>query len=79
MTKNNHPLTFYERQQIEFYQRLKLKKREIGRKIGRDHSVVSRELKRNPPVKGYYRADLAQARADRLAKKTNKRKLDKDY
>lgn len=79
MANNNQPLTFYERQKIEFYHRLKFKKREIGRKIGRHHTIVVRELKRNPPVRGYYRADSAQARADRLAKKTNKRKLDKDF
>ncbi len=79
MTKNNHPLTFYERQQIEYYLRLKLKKRVIGRKIGRDHSIVVKETKRNPASNGYYRADLAQARAERLARKTNKRKLDKDF
>lgn len=79
MTNNNHPLTFYERQQIEFYLRLKLKKREIARRLKRNHSIIVREVKRNPPSGGYYRADLAQARADRLAKKTNKRKLDKDF
>lgn len=54
MKNNNQPLTFYERQRIEFYLRLKLKKREIGRKIGRNHSIIVRELKRNPLVKGYY-------------------------
>ena len=72
-------LKFAERLVIE--QELKLGKgvREIGRLLGRDHSVVSRELK---PDKDQgllpYSARRAQLRAERLARVTNKRKLDKD-
>lgn len=73
-------LTFYERQKIEFYLRLKLGVREIARKIGRDHSVISREIQRNKdPRKKYYEATPAEEKARRYARATNKRKLDKDW
>jgi IS30 family transposase len=79
MSKNNQPVTFYERQQIEYYLKLKFSKRNIGGRIKRDHSIVVREINRHIHPRFGYRSDLAQAQADRLAKKTNKRKLDKDY
>jgi len=79
MSKNYQPLTFYERQQIEYYLKLKLSKRSIGRRIKRDHSIIIKEVKRHSQPDLSYRADLAQKQADLLAKKTNKRKLDKDY
>jgi len=79
MSKNNQPLTFYERQQIEYYLKLKLSKRSIGKKLKRNHSIVVKEIKRHWHLKLGYRADLAQSRANLMAKKTNKRKLDKDY
>ena len=41
-----------------------LKQIEIGRKIGNDNSVVSRELKRNSDLRnGEYRSDLAQRKS----------------
>lgn len=53
--------------------------REIARLLGRNHSVISREL---APCKdqGFlpYSARRAELRAERLARKTNKRKLDKN-
>lgn len=53
--------------------------REIARLLGRNHSVISRELK---PDKDQgrlpYSAWRAELRSERLAKKTNIRKLDKD-
>lgn len=79
MSKNNQPITFYERQQIEYYLKLKLGKRSIGRKIKRDHSIIVKEIKRHSRPGLGYRADQAQRQADLSAKKTNKRKLDKDY
>lgn len=78
MSKNNYPLAFHERQQIEYYLRLKFKKREIGRMIGRSHSIILREISRNADENGVYRANFAQAKAEKNARKTNKRKLDKD-
>ena len=72
-------LRFAERLVIE--QELRLGKRvgEIAQVLGRNHSVVSREVK---PDKDQgllpYDAHRAQLRAERLARITNKRKLDKD-
>jgi IS30 family transposase len=69
-------LTYYERQQIELWNKTKLSIRVIASLIHRDHTVVSRELKRNNGALGY-NARLAQEAADRRSKKTNKCKLDK--
>jgi IS30 family transposase len=79
MSNNRHPLTLYERQQIEYYLRLKLKRREIGRKIKRDHSIVVKEIKRHRHPEFGYRADYAQNQAEIAARRTNKRKIDKDF
>lgn len=48
--------TIIERSKIEVYLELKYSIREIGRKLGRHPSSISRELKRNPG----YQAELAQ-------------------
>lgn len=50
----------------------------IARLLRRDHSVISRELKRNQTTHTSYRAATAQSYADRRAKKTNVRKLEHD-
>ena len=68
-------LTQYEREKIEFYLKLKWGPREIGRRLKRDHGVISREIKRNSKD-GKYIAAVAQKRADFKARKTNKRKLE---
>lgn len=72
-------LTLYEREFIESCLRpeRKLKVRTIARLLGRNHSVVSREIRRNNGRLGYV-ARLAQEATNRRAKHTNKRKLDKD-
>ena len=71
-------LTFVQRQWIEFFNNKGQGSREIGRQIKRDHTVISRELKRNIKPGKKYSAITAQKLADLKAKKTNKRKLDKD-
>lgn len=71
-------LTFVQRQWIEFYNNRKQGPREIGRFLRRDHTVISRELKRNTKPGKKYSAITAQKLADFKAKKTNKRKLDTD-
>jgi IS30 family transposase len=68
-------LTQYDREQIEYYFRLGFSIREIARKIGRDHSVVVRELKRNRSPHFAYEATKATYFSARRATKTNKRKL----
>ena len=71
-------LTFVQRQWIEFFNNKGQGPREISRQIKRDHTVISRELKRNTKKGKKYSAITAQKLADLKAKKTNKRKLDKD-
>lgn len=70
-------LSDVERQVIELCCRKGTGIREIGRIIKRDHSIVSREIQRNKTDRGYQRA-LATRIAGERARKTNKRKLDKD-
>lgn len=52
-------LTRYEREKIEFYLRLKMGVRAIARKLDRDHSVISREIRRNRGSRVRYSAKLA--------------------
>jgi IS30 family transposase len=70
-------LTFYERERIEVYLRLKRKKKWIAEKLGRDYSIIKREIKRNSGEHLPYKANDAQYFAERRARNTNKRKLDK--
>jgi len=69
-------VSFYERQRIELYLRLKLGVRDIGRRLKRDPGVISREINRNSRREGKYIASYAQRKADFHARKTNKRKLE---
>lgn len=71
-------ITFYERQIIELRLRGRWTRRRIARYLNRDHSVVVREIKRNSRSDGKYLARDAQAKADRLARKTNIRLLNKN-
>ncbi len=71
-------LTSVQRQWIEFLNNKGQGPREIGRFLKRDHTIISRELKRNTKPGKKYSAVTAQKLADLKAKKTNKRKLDKD-
>lgn len=73
-------LTFYDRERIEYYLHAKqLSLRDIARLIGRDVSVVSREITRHKPQFSPYNAELAQNAAIRKSHNTNKRKIDKDW
>lgn len=69
------PITFYERQQIEAYLRMKKKKKWIADKLARDYSIIKREIKRNSGEVLPYKASDAQYYAERRARNTNKRKL----
>lgn len=71
-------LTSVQREWIEFLNNKGQGPREIGRFLKRDHTIVSRELKRNTKPGKKYSAVTAQKLADLKAKKTNRRKLDKD-
>lgn len=71
-------LTFYDRQRIEYYLNFEqVSLRQIGKLIHRSHTIVIREVERHKPQFGPYGAELAQVAADRKAKLTNKKKLDK--
>lgn len=70
-------ITFYERERIEVYLRLKRKKNWIAKKLNRDYSIIKREIKRNSGEHLPYKAVDAQYFAERRARNTNKRKLDK--
>ncbi len=71
-------LTQYDREQIEAYFRQGLSGRQIAKLIGRHHSVVERELKRNRSPHFAYEAQKAKFFSQRRARKTNTRKLLKD-
>jgi len=71
-------LTYLDRQVIEHYHRRGFKIRAIARKINKDHSVVVRELQRNRSPHLPYQAKVAQKLAENRARKTNKKKLEKD-
>ena len=49
--------------------------REIARRLGRSPSTISRELRRNAPARGGYRATVAQLHAERRARRPKTAKL----
>lgn len=72
-------LTFYDREKIEYYLNFKrLSLRRIAQLIGRDHTVVIREITRHKPQFSPYNAQLAQRAAKRKLAHNTVRKLDKD-
>ena len=72
-------LTQYERQIIETNLASGKSFREIARMIGRNHTVVSREIKRNKGQFFDFSSAVAQRATSRRAKHTNTRKLNKDW
>ncbi len=72
-------LTNYERQIIETNLAIGKSHRYIAGIIGRNQSDVSREIKRNKGQLFDYSSSIAQTAADRRAKHTNTRKLNKDW
>ena len=71
-------LSYQERQFLELRLLGKWSLRRIGREMGRDHSILSREIRRNGSS-GRYRAKLAQEKTDRRkVRKAVGRKLDRD-
>lgn len=71
-------ITYADRQLIERYLKMKKSKKWIAGWLKKDYSVIKREIKRNSGDYLPYSADSAQRIADRRARKTNIRKLDKD-
>jgi len=70
-------VTFYEREQIELYLRMGKDYRWIGRRLNRDHTVISREVERNSGNFSSYTAKVAQRIFNQRKERTNKRKLEK--
>lgn len=71
-------LTFYDRQQLEYWLRSKQSLRAIAKIMRRDHSVLVRELNRNGTGnRKKYRADIAQKLFENRSHKQHKGKLDK--
>lgn len=71
-------LTRYEREQIEYYLRLKMTIRDIARRLGRDHTVISREIMRNSRRGERYSAHVATEFEERRRRRRKGRKLEKD-
>jgi len=76
-------LSLEEREEIAVLRAEKLSMREIGRRLGRSVSTISRELERNslplrkerPKMPRKYRATVAQAKAERRATRPKQAKL----
>jgi IS30 family transposase len=71
-------LSFREREEIALLNAQNVGAREIGRRIGRDPSTISRELRRNAATRcGVldYRASVAQWKADLVARRPKMAKL----
>lgn len=71
-------ITFYEREQIELYLRMGKSIRWIGRKLKRDHTVISREIKSHSGEHLPYSAKSAQEIYERKIAKANKGKIEKN-
>ncbi len=70
-------ITFYEREKIELYLKMKKSYRWIGRKLCRGHTDIMREVKRNSNEHFPYRAVDAQRLQDARQLKKNRKKLEK--
>src|SRR5690625_2066516 len=71
-------LTFEEREEIAILYAKEMGVREIARRLGRDPSTISRELRRNAATRGRrleYRAGVAQWKAQEAAKRPKVAKL----
>lgn len=78
MSKKECELSFLERQMIEIRIRGRWSFRRIGILLDRDHTVISREVKRNTVGGARYCAIKAHTRADHRKKKKKKCILDYD-
>jgi IS30 family transposase len=77
-TVSGRYLSFVEREDIAIWRAQKLSVREIARRLGRDPSTISRELRRNASTRTYrldYKASIAQWHAERRARRPKLAKL----
>jgi len=71
-------LSFAERDDIAIWHAQKVSAREIARRLGRDPSTISRELRRNASTRTYhldYKASIAQWHAERRGRRPKVAKL----
>jgi len=71
-------LSFPEREEIAMLNTQRVGVREIARRLGRDPSTISRELRRNAATRGgklEYRASVAQWKAELLARRPKTARL----
>jgi len=62
----SNDLTFYDRQRLQYWLRTAQSIRTIARLMRKDHTVISREIKRNSTRgRKWYRSDLAQKQTER--------------
>lgn len=73
----SNELNLYDRQKLQYWLRTKQSLRAIAKIMRKDHSVVSREIRRNGSNRKKYRADAAQALADKRRHQRRRGKLDK--
>lgn len=70
-------ITYYEREKIELYLKMKKSHRWIASRISRNHTDISREIKRNSNKYFPYRAKDAQRLSEARLIKKNRKKLEK--
>lgn len=71
-------LSFSEREDIAIWHSQEVSAREIARRLGRDPSTISRELRRNASTRTYrldYKASIAQWHAERRARRPKVAKM----
>lgn len=74
----SNELNLYDRERLQYWLRTTQSLRAIAKIIRKDHSVVSREIRRNGGNRKKYRADVAQALADKRRHQKRRCKLDKN-
>jgi len=73
----SNEFTFYERQMLEYWLRTKQSLRAISKVMRREHTILSREIRRNGDSRKKYRADTAQRLFEKRKHGKHKGKLDK--
>lgn len=71
----SNELTLYDRQKLQYYLRTKLSLRKLAVTMRKDHTVLSREIRRNGGSRMKYRADTAQEISDKRRHQKRRGKL----
>ncbi|MEK9157231.1 MAG: IS30 family transposase [Patescibacteria group bacterium] len=73
----SNEFTFFERQKLEYFLRTKQSLRAISLLMRRDHTLLSREIRRNGTSRKKYRADVAERLCEKRKHAKHRGKLDK--